>query len=1108
MLCESPPSLVVAARSWRGPASQHRLIPGLLVAVVAAVGTVLPLRNAALGADDTLSFNRDIRPLLSDACFACHGPDNAKRQGDLRLDLAEAVFADPKKSVIVPGKPQDSELMRRIVSTDPAEVMPPPSTKKTLTAAQQELLRKWIAEGARYQRHWAFEPIAKPAIPAAASTAPPGPPVAPSPPSTTATAASRSAGDDVPASSRPIDAFLERRLREGGLPWRPQADRETLIRRVAFTLTGLPPTIKEVDTFLADPAPNAYERMVDRYLAAPQFGEEMARHWLDAARYADTHGLHLDNERRMWAYRDWVVRAFNANLPFDQFTIWQLAGDLLPGPTPDQLVATGFNRCNVTTSEGGSIEAEFVYRYAVERASTTAQVWLGLTAGCAVCHDHKYDPLTTKEFYSLYAFFHSAADPAMDGNIANTPPFLKLPRPELRAAADAAGNVEREARNWLETLASQTAYRDPADNTTVDKPAADKPAADKQVADNPAADKPAAPSAAEPHRELLFDDAFPLGATSRSSSRNAVDWLVDPPFAPVAGRRVLRQAQAASYTDTIEFKLKPIVMPADGQLEIWLRIDAVDPPASVAVGAVGGQTVTWKRGDAGLRRDGSNDPPIPLGQWTKLSLRPADLAVKAGDRLNGVTLNQTGGIAYWDALSLVGTLEPTSDPAQSLAVWRQRVGSTPPPDLPAELNPALQAGPDKPLPSELSAKLRQFYIAFVARPQTKELAIARTAWEGARVARLIADEAAPGSMVYREMEKPRESFVMIRGQYDKPGERVEPAGPAVLPPIRSATPGVRLNRLDLARWLVAADNPLTARVAVNRFWQQLFGTGLVKTSYDFGSQGEPPSHPELLDWLATDFRESGWDMKRLVKQLLMTAAFRRDARLEPAVRVADPANRLYARGPRFRLDAEQVRDNALFVSGLINLEQGGRGVRPYQPANIWEPVGYSDSNTRFYLQDHGPALYRRSLYTFLKRTAPPPFMANFDAPNREQVCMARERSNTPLQALQLMNDTQHFEAARALAERVLAEGGDGDPARIDYLFRTVLSRRPSDRERGLLIEALARQRALYSQAPEAAVRAIRVGESIPKNVAPPAETAAWTILANLVLNLDETVNRN
>jgi mono/diheme cytochrome c family protein len=1080
-----------------------------VVTLFASGGYASPAAAPRTVAADELSFNRDIRPLLSDACFACHGPDNAKRQGDLRLDLADAVFADPKKGVIVPGKPDESELIRRINSSDPAEVMPPPATKKSLTDAQRELLRKWIAQGARYQRHWAFEPIVKPAVPLV-SPATPSPANPPANPPATPLASVNASDDHVPVMSRPIDGFLERRIRDAGLDWRPSADRETLIRRVAFALTGLPPTIKEVDAFLGDKAPNAYERMVDRYLAAPQFGEEMARHWLDAARYADTHGLHLDNERRMWAYRDWVVRAFNSNLPFDQFTIWQLAGDMLPNPTPDQLVATGFNRCNVTTSEGGSIEAEFVYRYAVERASTTAQVWLGLTAGCAVCHDHKYDPLTTKEFYSLYAFFHSAADPAMDGNIANTPPFLKLPRPELRAAADAASKVEREARAWLETLASQAAYRDPAD----------KPVAEGVVTADAAA--------VGPIRELLWDDAFPLGTTSKSSSRNAVDWLVDPPFAPVAGRRVLRQAQAASYTDTIEFKLKPVVIPADGVLEVWLHADAIDPPVSVAIGAVGGQTVTWKRGDAGFVRDNvpkaSEAPmvspasalaavPIAPGKWTKLSLRSTELGLKPGDRLNGVTLNQTGGIAYWDAMALVGTPDAARDPAQSLVAWRQRVGTTPPTELPAELNAAIQAGPDKPLSSELAAALRQFYIAFIARPLNQELAIARTAWEGARVARLIADDAAPGSMIYREMDKPRESFVMIRGQYDKPGERVEPAGPAILPPIRPAAPGARPNRLDLARWLVAADNPLTARVAVNRFWQQLFGTGLVKTSYDFGSQGEPPSHPELLDWLAQDFRESGWDMKRLVKQLVMTAAFRRDARLEPAVRQADPANRLYARGPRFRLDAEQVRDNALFVSGLINLEQGGRGVRPYQPANIWEPVGYSDSNTRFYLQDHGPALYRRSLYTFLKRTAPPPFMANFDAPNREQVCMARERSNTPLQALQLMNDTQHFEAARALAERVLAErlpteAGEGDPARIDYLFRTVLARRPTDRERGLLTEALARQRELYARDAESARKAIQVGESSPRGVAPPAETAAWTILANLVLNLDETVNRN
>jgi hypothetical protein len=430
-----------------------------------------------------------------------------------------------------------------------------------------------------------------------------------------------------------------------------------------------------------------------------------------------------------------------------------------------------------------------------------------------------------------------------------------------------------------------------------------------------------------------------------------------------------------------------------------------------------------------------------------------------------------------------------------------------PPELPAELNDIIKGGPNKKLTDDESAKLRRFYIALIARPLNGELEAARAAWEAARTARVIAEESAPGTFIFRDLEKPRESFIMLRGQYDKPAEKVEPAIPAVLPQIANES-GRRLNRLDLAKWLVSPENPLTARVTVNRLWQQFFGTGLVKTSYDFGSQGEPPSHPELLDWLAADLRDNGWDVKRFVKQLVMSDAFRRDANVTTEMLAKDPANRLYARGPRLRLDAEQIRDNALFVSGLLNPQMGGPGVKPYQPPNIWEPVGYSDSNTRFYLQDHGPALYRRSLYVFLKRTAPPPFMSNFDGPNREQVCMVRERSNTPLQALQLMNDTQHFEAARALAERVLTEGGKTDESRINWLYRTVLSRRPTTAEQIVVAKALGRQLEIYRADPAAAEKAIKVGESSPKNIAPPDETAAWTMIANLVLNLDETVSRN
>jgi hypothetical protein len=1013
--------------------------------------------GAAPAADSALSFNRDIRPILSSKCFACHGFDAKKRQADRRLDTAEGANEEHDGvRAIVPGDLSRSELWRRVTSKDEDEMMPPPASNKTLTDAERELLKRWIEQGAPYQKHWAFEPIIPPPVSAAAGQS-------------------------------PIDAFLNARLQAEGLKPQPDADRQTLMRRVSFALTGLPPTLADLDRFENQP----YEAYVDHLLTSPRYGEEMARNWLDVARYADTHGLHLDNERQMWPYRDWVIKAFNDNLPFDQFTVWQVAGDLLPSPTSEQLVATGFNRCNVTTSEGGSIEAEFVYRYAVERASAVAQAWLGLTAGCAVCHDHKYDPISTKEFYSLYAFFHSNADPAMDGNSNTTAPFMKLPSNHQKAAAEAASKVERDARSWLETLAADASYADPAEMKE--------------------------PPAAKPMREVLFDEAFPLGAATRSSSRNAIAMVVDPPFKAASGRRAIKQAFASTLTDTIEFKLRPIVVPDSAMLEAWIRAEPLNVPASVSIGiaatgrgarAVAGKSAKWTRDGEQLVREGKKDSVVGVGVWTKIVIAVDDLGLKPGDTLTGISLVENGGVCYWDHISISGETEPAADPLESLAAWRKALGTALPPDLPAELNDIVKGGAGKKLTDEQASKLRQFYLAVVARPVNDEIAAAREAWEAARASRVIAEESAPGTFIFRDLQKPRESFVMIRGQYDKPGEQVEPGVPAVLPPIKKDDSSTRLTRLDLAKWLVADENPLTARVAVNRLWQQFLGIGLVKTSYDFGSQGEPPSHPELLDWLAADFRNSGWDVKRFVKQLVMSEAFRRGAAVTPDALAKDPANRLYARGPRIRLDAEQVRDNALFVSGLINLQMGGPGVKTYQPPNIWEPVGYSDSNTRFYLQDHGPALYRRSIYAFLKRTAPPPFMSNFDGPNREQVCTVRERSNTPLQALQLMNDTQHFESARALAERILVEGGPSDDSRLTWLYRTILSRSPAAEELDLLSNALQKQREVYRADPSGASKAIRVGESSPKNVAPVEETAAWTMIANLVLNLDETVCRN
>jgi hypothetical protein len=1011
-----------------------------------------PLANAQ-AAPTTVSFNRDIRGILSDKCFACHGQDAKRREAELRLDTFEGATAELDGGrAIAPGDLEGSALWRRVNSTDPDEVMPPPDSNKTLSDAQKAMLRQWIEQGAQYQKHWAFEPLQRPVLPS------------------------------VPSATQAIDVFLLECIQQVGLAAQPRADRETLIRRVAFALTGLPPTPSEVDAYLADAAPDAYERMVDRFLDSPRYGEEMARHWLDVARYADTHGLHLDNERQMWAYRDWVVKAFNENLPFDEFTIWQVAGDLLPNPTPDQLVASGFNRCNVTTSEGGAIDAEFRYRYAVERTTTVAQAWLGLTAGCAVCHDHKYDPLTMKEFYSLYAFFNNAADPAMDGNIDTTKPFLKLPTPAQRISVAAAAKVEDEARGWLMSQAALVSYVDPASlpATTTDSALV----------------------------ETLFDDVFSPGTVTRSSSRNQIEWRLDPLFQAAAGRRVVHQAHAADCSDTIEFQLRPLVFPHDGRLEVKVRVEPLDPPRSLTVTVLGHKSVTWTRGEAGLVRDGSTSEVIVPGQWTTLTLSAADCGLEVGERLTGVTLAQQGGVVDWDEMKLIGRPSPATDPLASLTAWRRTLGQSSPPELPGELLPLVQAGPDKELSADELARLRTYYLAFIARSVTDELTMARHIWEAARAARLVADESAHGTFVFGELEAPRESFVMLRGQYDKPGDAVQPGIPAVLPQPAAPPTGTRWNRLDLAHWIVSPENPLPARVTANRLWQQFFGTGLVKTSYDFGTRGELPTHPELLDWLACQLRDSGWDVKQFVKLLLLSEAFQRDSRQTPESQAVDPGNRLCARGPRVRLDAEQVRDNALFVSGLLNPEMGGRGVRPYQPPNIWEPVGYSDSNTRFYLQDHGPALYRRSLYTFLKRTAPPPFMSNFDGPNREQVCMVRERSNTPLQALQLMNDVQHFEAARALAERVLAEAGQSPQERVRYLYRTVLARTPTDDETEIVLRGLGQQQALYQTDAKQAEQAIAVGESTPRGVAPAAETAAWTMIANLILNTDETLNRN
>ncbi len=999
----------------------------------------------AAAAIEPLSFNRDIRPILSENCFACHGFDSKKREAELRLDTPEGAYtAKDGAFPIKPGDLAKSEVWQRIITTDEDDLMPPPKSHKKLTQKQKDTLKLWIEQGAPYQKHWAFE---KPL--------------------------------ETPGAS--IDALLAARQAKDNLAFADEADKQTLIRRVSFTLTGLPPTLAELDRFFQD---ENYEAMVDRYMKSPRFGEEMARHWLDVARYADTHGLHLDNERNMWAYRDWVVKAFNENLPFDQFTVWQIAGDQLPNATRDQLIATGFSRCNVTTSEGGAIDEEYRHLYAVDRAATLTTAWLGLTGGCAQCHDHKYDPLTQAEFYSLYAFFYGSADPPMDKNINTTEPYLRLPTPDQQQALNAAIMGESATIKTLDAAAQKVIF---AEKANVE---------------------------AQTITQIIFDDVFAYGAETRNTTRNASAWLNEPAFGAKAGKRVLQLSNGQFSEENITPTLTPIVLGDSPRFSVWVRLDPLNTPRTVCV-ELNNKRVVWGdgsvfTGSAYVQEGDVFAGPLPKrGEWTQLSFDPhATLSFKPGTRINVVSVQQFGGTAVFDRCELSGLSRPDKHALTSFATWWKLMSGAKknPPELPAVLAKTLATAPEKVTDAKLRETLLRFYLARIAQPVNDEIAKHRTAWQNALAARSSADLAIPGAFIFRDEEKQRDTFIAMRGQYNKLGDKVEPTTPAAFHSLKKSA--ARATRLDLAQWLVTPENPMTARVTVNRFWQQVFGIGLVKTSHDFGSQGEPPSHPKLLDHLAVTFQKSGWNVKQLLKQFLMTKAFKQASPVESNLLSLDPENRLLARGPRVRLDAEQIRDNVLFVSGLINLEMGGRGVRTYQPPNIWEPVGYGDSNTRYYLQDHGTALYRRSLYSFLKRTAPPPFMSNFDAPNREQSCTRRERSNTPMQALQLMNDVQHFEAARALAERVIAEGGSDDSAKLNWLLRTILSRKPEAKEFSMLTAALAKQRELYQKDPQAAEKAISVGESLSKKIAAPIETAAWTLIANLVLNLDETVTRN
>jgi hypothetical protein len=1047
------------------------------VSVSAVLGAV------ACAAADELRFNDDIRPILVENCFSCHGADSAGRKGDLRLDLRDEAV---ESGAIAPGDPDSSVMLDRIFSDDPEEVMPPPALKKVLSPEQKETLRRWIAEGAEYQPHWSFIPPARPEPPAVADAAWP---------------------------RNPIDRFILARLEQAGLEPAPEADRRTLARRVALDLTGLPPDPAVVEAFVADPAADAYERLVDGLLASLEWGEHRGRHWLDYARYADTHGIHIDNYREMWTYRQWVINAFNRNMPFDRFTILQLAGDLVndhgPDATPAQVlddrIASGFNRCNITTNEGGIIDEEYLVIYTRDRTETTSAVWMGLTTGCAVCHNHKFDPLSQREFYELAAFFNNTTQGARDGNVKDTPPILAVPRPEdqprfaelekLVPAAKAVVDDRKKAarpefHRWLKAATPETvATLLPRETPLVDLPLGEG-------------------EGATAHVSLLGKQTdVPLTASTT--------WQAGP-----TGRQAIRLDGRAAE------------LPAAGDFEhdqpftvsLWARVPAID--SSYALLARMDEDQGFRGWDVWVQ--GRRIAMHMVHSWSDDALKVASNAQLKPDTWTLVTISYDGsGRAEGLKIFFDGKLQKTKVENNSfkkstirtqvpLVIGGRSKGAAAHGVGLAEVRiwgRAFSAG-------EVEGLARGGALAELVKLPADErpkaagslydwwLATADTAYQEAsgRVAGLESERAEirkRGTIAHVMNEKPEmpKAFVLDRGEYDKRADEVGADTPDILPPFPDTLPR---NRLGLAKWLLMQEHPLTTRVTVNRFWQEVFGTGLVKTSGDFGITGELPSHPELLDWLAVEFRESGWDVKRLFRLMVTSAAYRQAAVATPAKLTRDAANRLLSRGPRFRMDAEMVRDLALASSGLLVRQIGGPSVRPYQPEGVWEAVAMDNSDTRFYKQDSGAGLYRRSMYWFWKRSAPPASMEIFNAPSRENCCVKRERTNTPLQALVVLNDPQFVEAARALADDALELGGAAEESRIDFMARRVLSRPFEADEMAVAKTSLAALTAHYAAHPDDAKALVAVGESKPRH-REPAVLAGWTMLANQLLNLDEAL---
>jgi mono/diheme cytochrome c family protein len=1023
------------------------------------------------------SYNRDIRPILADKCFACHGADSATREAGLRLDVREDAM---EAGAIAPGSVDESLMITRIMlGNDDEEVMPPKKSHKALTAEEKETLTTWIRNGAMYEQHWSFITPTRPELPSVASKVWP---------------------------RNPIDHFILARLESEGLAPAAEADRRTLARRAALDVTGLPPDPKLVDEFVADDRPEAYERYLDRLFALSGWGEHRARHWLDYARYADTHGIHFDNFREIWAYRDWVINAFNQNMPFDQFSIEQLAGDMLESPTLDQQVATGFNRCNMTTNEGGIIDEEYAVLYARDRTETTSAVWLGLTTGCAVCHDHKFDPVSQKEFYSLAAFFNNTTQPVRDGNIPNTPPIVVVPEVQDRERFKQLAELLPATNNKLAQLLATAKQNVASLGITPTKIAESMPSSDQLV----------------------------LHATLGEGNGETTNVLVNGKLVPVTATGPLKWAdghtQAKSLSPTSGSFLS---VPEPGNFEwrepftaaAWVYQERAVNGAIVARMDDAANFQGWDLwlNDGRISSHVIHHWPdkavkviskdkLPEKQWVHVAVVNDGSGTIDGIRLyvNGVEqknreiANKTLGAETirTDAPLTIGSRRKSSF-VEGLSINDVRL-----------YNAALTAANLRDIGKGSAA----MYAASLVPGSLKEPQLDMLAqWWLDHESQEYRDASAEAKNLKREDEEirrrgtiahvmnekpePAIAFVLNRGEYDQRLDQVSADVPAALPPMQE----LPRNRLGLAQWLFSKDHPLTSRVTVNRFWQEVFGTGLVRTSGDFGITGELPSHPELLDWLSVEFRESGWDVQSLFRTMLTSATYRQSARTTPRGLEIDAENRLLSRGPRFRMDGEMVRDMALWSAGLMTPKIGGPSVRPYQPVGVWEAVAMPGSNTRDYQEDKGEALYRRSMYTFWKRAAPPASMEIFNAPNREVCTVRRERSNTPLQALVTLNDPQFIEASRMLASMTLATASPTDQDRLQFIAARLLSRPLTDDETKILLIAINDLKSHYASHEEETKALLTIGYAEEKSPIDQSELAAWTMLASEMMNLDETL---